>query len=315
MAAKSSSAKIAAAQAPRPGELSLDHVAHFVPDMDNAAPWLEKLGFTLTPFSVQSHRLEPGGPLVPAGTGNRCVMFKRGYLECLTPVGDTPVATQLRAAMQRYIGVHSIIFGTATPALDHARLASQGFAPIAPVALQRELGTPHGGETARFTVVRVPPGTMPEGRIQFCQHHTPQFVWQPQWLAHANRATALTAVILCVENPPDTVARYARFTGLAATGAGDNWHLDTTRGRLLFSTSAVIKRTFNVDPPALPWITGYVLASGNMDATRKAVAASGFPHGDLDHHRHYAVPPSSVGGIIVFEPEKSPALDFGPHAV
>ena len=76
-----STAKIAAAQAPRPGNLSLDHVAHFVPDMENAAPALEKLGFTLTPFSAQSHRLEPGGPLTPAGTGNRCIMFKRGYIE------------------------------------------------------------------------------------------------------------------------------------------------------------------------------------------------------------------------------------------
>ena len=90
-------AKLAAAQTPKPGKLSLDHVAHFVPHMDNAAPALEKLGFTLTPFSAQSHRLEPGGPLVPAGSGNRCVMFRRGYIECLTPTGDTPVANQLMA--------------------------------------------------------------------------------------------------------------------------------------------------------------------------------------------------------------------------
>jgi hypothetical protein len=314
MATQTSAAKIAAAQVPQPGRIILDHVAYFVPHIDTAGPALEKLGFTLTPFSAQSHRLEPGGPLVSAGTGNRCVMLKRGYLEFLTPAGDTPVATQLRAAIQRYVGVHSVIFGTAAPDLDHARLVEQGFSPLSPVALQRQLGTPHGDETARFSVVRVPPGTMPEGRIQFCQHHTPQFVWQPQWLAHANRATAVTAVILCVENPQDTAARYARFTGLAAAGAGDNWHLDTARGRLLFSTSAMIKRTFNVDPPALPWITGYVLASGNMGTTRKAVAASGFPHGDLDHHRHYVVPPSSVGGVIVFEAAKSPALDFGPNA-
>ena len=93
MTTPSAAAKIAAAQAPRPGKLSLDHVAHFVPDMENAAPALEELGFTLTPFSAQSHRLEPGGPLVPAGTGNRCVMFKRGYIECLTPTGESAVPT------------------------------------------------------------------------------------------------------------------------------------------------------------------------------------------------------------------------------
>src|SRR6185369_183631 len=94
-------AKLAAAQAPKPGKLTLDHIAHFVPDLDNASPALEKLGFTLTPFSAQSHRLEPGGPLLPAGTGNRCIMLKRGYLECLAPTGDTTVANQLRTAIQR----------------------------------------------------------------------------------------------------------------------------------------------------------------------------------------------------------------------
>ena len=51
------------AQVPDPGELNVDHVAHFVPDMDNASRELERLGFSATPFSVQSHRVEPDGPL------------------------------------------------------------------------------------------------------------------------------------------------------------------------------------------------------------------------------------------------------------
>lgn len=306
---------IVKAQTPRPGKLNLDHVAHFVPDMNSAAPALEKLGFTLTPFSAQSHRLEADGPLVAAGAGNRCAMFKRGYLECLTPTGDTQAANQLHAAIKRYVGVHLIAFGTAAPDLDHARLSAQGFAPIAPVALQRQIATPQGEDTARFTVVRVEPGTMAEGRIQFCQHHTPQLVWQPQWLTHVNHATALTAVLLCVENPEEAAARYARFTGLKAAGAGDNWHLDAQRGRLLFSTPAAIKRVFNAEPPELPWIAGYVLASDNMAATRKHIAATGFAHGDLDQQRLYVVPPQNVGGIIVFEPKTGAALDLGPHAV
>jgi hypothetical protein len=306
---------VAQAQVPAAGSLTLDHVAHFVPHLDDAAPALEKLGFTLTPFSAQSHRLEAGGPLVPAGTGNRCMMFRRGYLECLAPTGDTPVANELRAAIHRYIGVHLIAFGTAAPELDHARLSEHAFAPLTPVTLQRRIGTPQGEDTARFTVVRVPPGTMAEGRIQFCQHHTPQLVWQPHWLTHANHAVALTAVILCVADPAEAAARYALFTGLKVAGTGDNWHLDTQRGRLLFSTPETINRIFNAAPPRLPWIAGYVLASDNMAATRKHIAATGFAHGDLDRPRLYVVPPSSVGGIIVFEPKTSAALDLAPRAV
>ena len=315
MIRKTSAAKIAAAQTPRAGELNLDHVAHFVPHMDNAAPALEKLGFTLTPFSAQSHRLETGGPLMAAGSGNRCLMFKCGYVECLTPTGDTPIATQLRSAMQRYTGVHLIAFGTAAPGLDHARLEAEGFAPLAPVALQRQIATTDGDDTARFTVVRVPPDKMAEGRVQFCQQHTPELLWQPRWLTHDNHATALTAVFICAVDPADTAARFARFTGLTAAGAGDNWYLDTARGRLLFSAPAGIKRVFNIEPSALPWIAGYVLASSDMAATRKYIAATHFAHGDLAQQRSYVVPPSSVGSIIVFEPEKSPPFEFAPPAV
>ena len=307
-------ASVAAAQVPKSGKLTLDHVAHFVPHIDNAAPALEKLGFTLTPFSAQWHHLEAGGPLVPAGTGNQCVMLKRGYIEFLTPTGDTPLANQLRAAIKHYIGVHLIAFGTSAPAADHARLSRENFAPLESVALQRQIATPNGEETARFTVVRVPPDKMVEGRIQYCQHHTPEFVWQAQWLKHANRAVALTAVILCVENPADAAARYARYTGLKAIGENDRWHIDTARGRLLFKSPAIIRRVFNVEPATMPWIVGYALASNNMEATRKLIAATGLAHGALDAERFYVVPPASVGGILVFEPVKSGGLDFGGHA-
>ena len=184
-------ASVANSQVPAPGELTLDHVAYFVPHIDAASDALERLGFCLTPFSAQSHRLEPGGPVVPAGTGNRCVMLERGYLEFLTPIGDTSVATQLRIGIKRYVGVHSIIFGTSAPDDDYARLEKAGFAPLPPIALQREIATARDMQIARFTVVRTSPGTMAEGRIQFCQHHTPQWVWQERWVAHPNLAVAL----------------------------------------------------------------------------------------------------------------------------
>lgn len=135
-------------QVPSPGTLNVDHVAHFVPHVDSASAALEKLGFMLTPFSAQSHRPEPGGPLVPAGTGNRCVMLERGYLEFLTPTGDTPVANQLRTAIKRYPGVHLIAFGTAAPEADHARLGSAGFTPSPRL--------PCSARSARSTATRRP---------------------------------------------------------------------------------------------------------------------------------------------------------------
>jgi len=297
-------------QVPSPGTLNVDHVAHFVPHIDSASAALEKLGFMLTPFSAQSHRPEPGGPLVPAGTGNRCVMLERGYLEFLTPTGDTPVANQLRTAIKRYTGVHLIAFGTAAPDADHARLAAAGFEPLAPVALQREISTEHGNATARFTVVRVPPQTMPEGRIQFCQHHTPALVWQQRWMHHLNRAAELAGVILRVADAQEAAQRFARYTGLLAQVTGSVWRIDTARGYLIFVDRDTLHRRLNVVPPSLPWIAGYVLRSSDIAATGDFLRKTGEPVHVLGNQRLLVSLPPALGGVIVFEARNSGVLNF-----
>lgn len=293
-----------ASQSPSTGRLNIDHVAHFVPHIDAASAALEKAGFTLTPFSAQSHRLEPGGPLVPAGAGNRCVMLREGYLEFLTPTGDTPIAEQLRAAIQRYTGVHLIAFGTAEAGADHARLEKNGFAPLPAVALQREIGTcidnVSGSGTARFTVVRVPPGTMAEGRIQYCQQHTPELLWQPRWTAHPNRARGLAAVIVCVDDPQEAAQRYARFTGLLAQVSGSLWRIDSQRGALLFVTPAALQRTLGMQAPSLPWIAGYVLSSDDLNATRRHLDDAQCQVRDISG-RLLLEWPGTVGGFVLFQ--------------
>jgi hypothetical protein len=295
---------------PAPGTLNLDHLAHFVPHMDGAAAALEKLGFTLTPRSDQFQRLEPGGPLVPAGTANRCVMLQRGYLEFLTPTGDTAVAAQLHAAIRRYTGVHLIAFGTSAPDTDYARLAGLGYSPLPPVDLQREIDTGQGPDTARFTVVRVPPGTMPEGRIQFCQHHTPGLLWQPRWVYHANRAAMLAGILLRVADARDAAKRYERYTGLPALYSGGVWRLETTRGYLVFADRDTLHRRLGVVPPALPWIAGYVLKSDDMEATGTWLRKSGARVQALGSQRLMVELPEAVGGLIVFEPKQAGPLDF-----
>lgn len=280
--------------------LNLDHIAHFLPDIEAASAALTTLGFTLTPFSAQSHRLHAEGPLAPAGTGNRCIMLERGYLEFLTPTADTPIAQQLRQAMERYVGVQLIAFGTASPEADHARLGAEDFEPLTPVALQRPIATPAGEDIARFTVVRVPPGTMAEGRIQFCQHHTPDLLWQPRWLAHANHAVALAAVLICVADPKGVAERYSRYTGVRTVRNGGAWELVTGRGSVIFFDPDMLSRQWGVAAPALPWIAGYALHTADVAATRDFLV-----RGDVDvaaapdGSARVTLPPS-LGGILIF---------------
>jgi hypothetical protein len=237
-------------------------------------------------------------------------MFEQGYLEFLTPIGDTPNAAQLRAAMERYVGVHLIAFGADDAKLDHRRLEAASFGPLEPIGLQRTISTPTGEDTARFTVVRVPPGTMAEGRIQYCQHHTPHLVWQKRWIAHANGVTGLAAVVLCVEDPDDAARRYSRFTGFPSAAQGAARRLDTDRGTLVFLGADAIERALGVRVPALPWIAGYALDCRSVAAARGAADRAGLAVRDLAHGRFAAVLPDALGGVIVFQPPSSGVLRF-----
>jgi len=251
-------------QRPEPGALVLDHVAHWVPDAGRAAAALAALGFTVTPFSAQS----TGDPPVPAGTGNHCVMLERGYLEFLAPTADTANAATLRAGIQRYVGIHLIAFGTAAPAADHARLAAEGFGPLEPVALSRPIGTPDGERRARFNVVRTPAGTMAEGRVQFVEQITPEHLWQERWLGHANGASDLRRVELCVADPAAAAARFARYTGLVPGRSEGAPALATARGTLVFRDAAATRARLGIEPPCLPWIAGYALGCADLARLR-----------------------------------------------
>jgi len=216
----------------------------------------------------------------------------------------------LRTAIKRYSGAHLVAFGTAAPEADHARLAGSGFAPLDPVALQREIDTEHGRETARFTVVRVPPGTMPEGRIQFCQQCTPELLWQPRWLDHHNRATALAGVILRVADAQEAAQRFARYTGLLAQPGDGVWRISTARGYLLFLDRETLHRRLDIVAPSLPWIAGTVLKSEDIAATGDTLRRSGVSVHVIGSRRLLVKLPAALGGVIVFEPLDAGVLSF-----
>lgn len=291
---------IAQCQRPAPGTLIVDHVAHFVPDSDAAARALEAYGFTVTPFSAQSHKPDPGAPLVPAGTGNRCVMLRRGYLEFLTPTGDTAVAGQLRAAIARYTGVHLVALGTADAAVDRMRLAAAGFEPLEPLTLERPIGTPDGEQTARFAVLRTPHGTMAEGRIQFVEQRTPELLWQRRWLDHPNRAFALAGVFICVADPAEAAERYARYTGLAARAEGPVRRLATARGELILLTPAACREVLGSEPPAMPSIVGYAIESADQIYARSHLEMQDIVTRDAGRGRFAVTAPAAIGGVMVF---------------
>jgi len=268
---------------PAAGEVVLDHIGLFVPDMERAARAMTRLGFRLTPLTPQRHVLAPGESLVPAGTANRLATLRLGYLEILTPIAATPIADQLRRAIDRYTGLHLIAFGTGDAEASHAHLAESGFAPQPLIQLERTVETAEHEDLARFSVVRVPPGTMAEGRVQFCRHHTPELVWQARWLDHPNGAEMLTDVLLCVADPAEAAARFGRFAGRAPRRAAQHhWWLELDRGRLVFLDPPTLAQLFpEIDVPGMPFMAAFAVVVRDLETTRAVLADHGAGYRDL----------------------------------
>ena len=289
---------IAAAQLPPPGNLVVDHAAHFVSELGAATHALEALGFAVTPESA--HRSEDG----PAGTSNVCVMLERGYLEFLAPTADTPNAEGLRAMMRRYPGVHLCCFGTPDAEAEQRRLGDHGFSPPPMVNLQRETADKR---IARFRVVRAAAEKMPEGRIQFVQHLAPEVIWRPQYLGHTNNVVKLACVFVVADDPADATARWARFAALLPRPAGGYLHLETARGHLLVGRRAQWAALLG-DAPSAPALAGIALECRDPAILLSRCEGLGLALRQIREGLYAVSLPQALGGCWIFGNRKGLGL-------
>jgi Glyoxalase-like domain len=266
-------------QLPEGNEIFLDHVAHFVADREAARRALTRCGFAPTPISIQVNS-DPSGGASPTGTGNITAMFERGYVEVLFKTSDTPHAREFDAMLAQRAGLHLAAFAVADAEAAQQRLAASGFAVRELVRMSRPVDTEAAAGTAAFTIARVQPGVMPEGRIQILTHHTEQVVWQKRWLHHPNTAIGLIDIVIAVADVDEAAQRFARFTGRAATLTPGGAVLQLDRGGIyLVSYDRITERLPEVAITSLPFMAGYALRVQSL-----AIAESVVDRADLEWH-------------------------------
>ncbi|MFL6797053.1 MAG: VOC family protein [Xanthobacteraceae bacterium] len=289
-------------QLPIAEEIFLDHVAHFVPDRDSAVRALHRAGFATAPVSIQVNAAADGGPARLTGTGNVTAMFKRGYIEVLFKTAETPLGHELDAALARHVGVHLAAFSVADAAAARERLAGAGFR-LRPLAqMQRPVDT-EGGEpgTAAFTLARLEPGEMPEGRMQILTHRTEHMVWQPRWLSHSNGALALTRLIIAVADPAEAAERFGRLTGRQPMRVLHGHTLPLDRGRLDLMTEEAFARLLpEVAIPALPFVGAYGVRVRSLAALGPIVRGAGLQQRSRDQGLVVPFPPELGRGAWLF---------------
>ena len=295
-------------QLPRGEEIFLDHVGHFAADPAAASAALASAGFFAAPRSVQVSPDGKDGTML-TGTGNVTSMFASGYIEVLYKTADTVLGRELDGAMARYAGVHLAAFSVSDAAAAHRRLESSGFR-VRPLAhMQRPVDTESGPDTAKFTVTRVEPGEMAEGRIQILAHHTEAAVWQPRWLTHPNGAVGLMDVVIATANVEETAGRFSRFLGRAITGNSFGKAIYLDRGAVQLATAEAFSRLApDIAIPALPFIGLYAIAVRSLPVLCESLQRGGLPFVARDGYVTARFPAAlGVGGWVFVEtPEHLP---------
>jgi catechol 2,3-dioxygenase-like lactoylglutathione lyase family enzyme len=185
-----------------------DHAMIAVSGLERAAALWRSLGFRLTPKGVHQGK----------GTANYCVMFADTYLELVGVVDPSAASGRLAARIaQAGEGVAGLAYGADDADLAHAALIAAGVRAEPPVSLERPLDLDGQRDAVRFRNVMLPDAGF-EPVLQFvCSHLTPDLTRaRHEWQLHANGATGVNEIVLCVDDPLAHAEQMRRLFGKPA---------------------------------------------------------------------------------------------------
>jgi Glyoxalase-like domain len=274
--------------------IGIDHAVVVVGDLDQAAETWKALGFTISPRGTHSAHM---------GTGNYTIMLDPDYVELLGVLTPAEYNAPTRAFLdKRGEGIERIAFTATDSAAGADEIRARGFPPIGPIDFERPVTMPGGSQSAaKFRVFQWPVDEVPGGvRIFACQHRTRETVWIPELMMHANGARRLMQVLIVTPDPDQDAAHLGRMIDRSARNEADGaiaMPSGSDRADFIFLTKDQLRRRYpTVSLSGLPERggAGLVLASGDLDATARIVAATGVRSG-----MSLCVPPSVANGTLL----------------
>jgi hypothetical protein len=193
----------------------LDHIVHAVRDLDAAADFYHRAGFTVGARNRHAW-----------GTHNRIVQLKNCYIEILEvaePEKIVPHGARSFSfgAYHRDFLAHregfSMLILNSSNAVDDARsFEASGIANSKVFDFARE-GTGPDGKPVKlaFSLAFASDPASPNVRFAVCQHHFPENFWDPAFQTHANGVTAMPGAVMVAENPTDHHIFLKAFTGVS----------------------------------------------------------------------------------------------------
>src|SRR3984957_2845280 len=192
----------------------LDHIVHAVRDVDAAADFYVRAGFTVS-----------GRNRHPWSTHNRIVQLKNCYIEILEvaePEKIVPHGTLSfsfgafnRGFLAHREGFSMLLLNSSDAADDARSFEASGIGAFDVFDFGREGKRPDGSTVKlAFSLAFAAEPNSPDVRFAVCQHHYPQNFWNPAFQTHVNGAQRVSGVVMIANHP----ARHRDFLK-AYTGA------------------------------------------------------------------------------------------------
>jgi hypothetical protein len=186
-------------------------------------------------------------------------MLRQGYIELLAVADPNARSATLDRFLARYAGIHILAFAIRDEQTVLARLHRAGIDAPSVSHFERAIDdTDTAGPRARFALIQLP--DQPEGRINLVRHLTPEALWQERFLHHPNNAVALAEVVIVVEQPAQTAARFSRLVGCPVVpDPAGGFALDLPQGRVRVVPDASL-------PSVVPRIHGISVRTNDGNA-------------------------------------------------
>jgi hypothetical protein len=193
----------------------LDHIVHAVRDLDAAADFYSRAG-----FSVGARNRHPWG------THNRIVQLKNCFIEILEvaePEKIAPHGTRAfsfgrfnRDFLSLREGLSMLILNSRNASEDARDFEAAGIGGFEVFDFTREGKKPDGTQVKlAFSLIFARDPASPDLGFAACQHHFPENFWDPAFQIHANRAQTVPGVAFVAENPTDHHIFLKAFTGVS----------------------------------------------------------------------------------------------------
>ena len=193
----------------------LDHIVHAVRDLDAAAEFYGRAGFTVG--ARNRH---------PWGTHNRIVQLKNCYIEILEvaePEKIVPHGARSfsfgafnRDFLASRQGFSMLILNSSNAADDARAFEAAGIGGYDVFDFAREGAKPDGTPVKlAFSLVFASYPASPNLGFAACQHHFPENFWNPAFQIHANGAQTVAGVAMVADNPTDHHIFLKAFTGVS----------------------------------------------------------------------------------------------------